>query len=75
MSKAVALYLRVSTVDKQIKGLKSQEEALKEYCRNHNLTNLKIYKDKMTGSRIDRPQLKKMQNDNSFSKAKTVKIF
>jgi DNA invertase Pin-like site-specific DNA recombinase len=44
MGKKVALYLRIST-DMQIKGLQSQESALREYCKNHNLTNIKVYKD------------------------------
>ncbi len=72
MSKAVALYVRVSTIDKQAKGLQSQEEALKEYCRNHNLTKIKIYRDKMTGSKIDRPQLNKLQHDIFLGKISTV---
>ena len=72
MSKAVALYIRVSTVDKQIKGLQSQEEALKEYCRNHNLTKIRIYKDKMSGSKIVRPQLNRLQQDIFLGKISTV---
>ena len=72
MSKAVALYIRVSTVDKQIKGLRSQEDALREYCKNHNLTKIKIYKDKMTGSKINRPQLQKLQQDIFMGKISTV---
>lgn len=70
--KAIGLYVRVSTLDKQNKGLESQEDALKDYCRNHNLTNIRIYRDKMTGSRIDRPQLKKLQNDIFLGKISTV---
>ena len=70
--KKVALYVRVSTVDKQMKGLASQEDALKDYCRNHNLTNIKVYRDKMTGSKIDRPQLKKLQQDIFLGKISTV---
>jgi DNA invertase Pin-like site-specific DNA recombinase len=72
MSKAVALYVRVSTVDKQTKGLRSQEDALREYCKNHNLTNIKIYKDKMTGSKINRPQLQKLQQDIFLGKISAV---
>lgn len=75
MSKAVALYSRVSTVDKQIKGLRSQKEALKEYCRNHNLTNIKIYEDKVSGGKIDRPQLKKLQQDIFLGKISTVIVW
>lgn len=63
MSKAVGLYVRVSTLDKQIKGLQSQEQALIEYCQNHHLTDIKIYRDKMSGGKIKRPQLDKLQRD------------
>jgi len=49
MSKVVGLYIRTSTVDKQEKGAESQEYALKEYCKNHNLTEVKVYRDRMTG--------------------------
>ena len=35
MGKAVAVYVRVSTTDKQVKGMQSQEHALLEYCQNH----------------------------------------
>ena len=72
MSKAVALYIRVSTLDRQIKGLQSQEQALLEYCKNHGLTNTKIYRDRMTGGKIDRPQLKKLQKDIFLGKISTV---
>lgn len=71
-AKSVALYLRVSTIDKQSGGLASQEDALKDYCRNHNLTNIRVYRDKMTGARIDRPQLKKLQQDIFMGKISTV---
>ena len=75
MNKAVALYIRTSTVDKQIKGMESQEQALKEYCHNHSLANIMIYKDKMTGSIIDRPQLKKLQQDIFMGKIDTVIVW
>lgn len=63
MSKAVGLYIRVSTLDKQTKGLQSQEQALMEYCKNHHLADIKIYRDKMSGGKINRPQLDKLQRD------------
>ena len=75
MSKFVALYVRVSTVNLQNGGLQSQEEALKEYCRNHNLTNIKIYRDKMTGGKIVRPQLQKLQQDIFMGKISTVIVW
>lgn len=72
MSKAVGLYIRVSTLDKQIKGMMSQEQALLEYCKNHALTNIKIYRDKMSGGKINRPQLNKLQKDIFMGKISTV---
>ncbi|MHC4131280.1 MAG: recombinase family protein [Planctomycetota bacterium] len=75
MSKSVALYVRVSTLDKQIKGLKSQEQALLEYCKNHSLTSIKIYRDKMSGGKIERPQLKKLQKDIFMGKISTVVVW
>ena len=32
-------------------------------AKNHNITNYKIYEDRQTGSNLDRPSLKKLQND------------
>jgi len=72
MSKAVGLYIRVSTLDKQIKGMMSQEQALLEYCHNHGLTNIKIYRDKISGGKIKRPQLDKLQKDIFMGKISTV---
>lgn len=72
MSKAVGLYIRVSTLDKQIKGLQSQEQALLEYCNNHCLTNIRTYRDKISGGKINRPQLDKLQKDIFLGKISTV---
>lgn len=72
MAKAVGIYIRVSTLDKQIKGMQSQEQALLEYCNNHGMTNIKIYMDKMSGGKIDRPQLNKLQQDIFMGKIGTV---
>lgn len=75
MSKAVGLYIRVSTLDKQIKGMMSQEQALLEYCKNHNLTNIRIYRDKISGGKINRPQLEKLQKDIFMGKVGTVIVW
>jgi DNA invertase Pin-like site-specific DNA recombinase len=72
MSKDVALYIRVSTADKQTKGLQSQEQALKAYCKNHNISNIRVYRDKMTGGKIVRPQLQKLQQDIFLGQISTV---
>jgi DNA invertase Pin-like site-specific DNA recombinase len=63
MNKTVALYIRVSTADKQIKGMQSQEQALMAYCHNHNLKDIAVYKDQVSGGRMDRPELQRLQKD------------
>lgn len=75
MSKVVGLYIRTSTIDKQEKGAESQEHALKEYCKNHNLSKLKVYRDKMSGGKIDRPALKKLQHDIFMGKIDAVVLW
>ena len=75
MSKVIGLYIRTSTVDKQETGAESQDHALKEYCRNHNLADLKVYRDKMSGGEIDRPALQKLQQDIFVGKVKTVIVW
>ena len=61
--KHTAVYIRVSTADKQESGLDSQQSALVEYCQNHSITGYKIYADRQTGGNLDRPALKRMQSD------------
>jgi DNA invertase Pin-like site-specific DNA recombinase len=70
--KHVALYIRVSTEDKQTKGMLSQEDALIEYCKNHQITNYKIYTDKITGGTLDRTGLCKLQEDIFRGRVSTV---
>ena len=70
-SKKVAVYCRVSTFDQE-KGLRSQERALREYCSNHGFENLVWYKDKVTGSKTDRPAFNKMQKAIFEGKVDTV---
>lgn len=70
--KHTALYVRVSTANKQDKGLDSQEKALIEYCRNHGISDYRFYRDKQTGGNIDRPALKKLQEDIFRGRVSTV---
>lgn len=56
----IAVYCRVSTLD-QVKGIKSQEHALKQFCINHNLTGRVWYRDKMSGGTTDRPAFNRLQ--------------
>jgi DNA invertase Pin-like site-specific DNA recombinase len=75
MKKLTALYVRVSTQDKQTKGLKSQEEALQEYCKNHNITNTKVYRDAMTGGTLERPALQQLKQDIFVGKVGAVVVW
>jgi len=76
MNKTVALYARVSTLEMQDTGLKSQEQALIEYCQNHNITTFNFYNDKASGGQINnRPQLKRLQQDIFTGKVKTVIVW
>ena len=72
--KKVAVYIRVSTYDQE-KGLQSQEKALKDYCSNHGLTNLVWYKDRITGSKLDRPAFNKLQKAIFNGKIDTVVVW
>lgn len=75
MKKATAIYLRVSTVGKQDQGLKSQEQTLLEYCRNHGISNYKVYRDKQSGGSLDRPALQRLQEDIFRGKISTVVVW
>lgn len=72
--KKVAVYLRVSTYDQE-KGLQSQEKALSDYCTNHSFYNLIWYKDRISGSKIDRPAFNKLQKDIFDGKVDTVVLW
>ena len=61
-NKMAAIYCRVSTFDQE-KGLKSQEKALKDYCRNYGLNEVIWYKDKISGATTKRPAFEKLQRD------------
>lgn len=74
MSNKIGLYIRVSTAE-QAKGILSQENALLDYCLNHNITDPPIYKDTASGGIIDRPQLKKLQEDIFLGKIQTVIVW
>ena len=75
MQKITALYVRVSTLGKQDKGLESQEKALVEYCQNHGIGNYKFYKDKQTGGNLNRPALQKLQQDIFSGRISTVIVW
>lgn len=70
-NKMAAIYCRVSTFDQE-KGLKSQEKALKDYCRYHGLNEVIWYKDKLSGATTKRPAFEKLQRDIFSGKVGTV---
>jgi len=70
-NKKAAIYCRVSTFDQE-KGLKSQEKALKDYCRNHGLNEVIWYKDKLSGATTKHPAFEKLQRDIFSGKVATV---
>ena len=72
--KKVAVYCRVSTYDQE-KGLLSQENALKDYCSNHGFCKLIWYKDRITGSKINRPAFNKLQKAIFDGKVDTVVVW
>ena len=61
-SKLNALYIRVST-NKQNTGEQSQLQALQTYCDNHQLRNIKVYKDVISGSKTSRAGLDSLKSD------------
>jgi DNA invertase Pin-like site-specific DNA recombinase len=72
--KVVAAYLRVSSFDQQ-KGLKSQERALRDYCKNHGFKNVRWYRDIITGVSTQRPSFDKLQADVFKGKVHTIVVW
>lgn len=70
-----ALYTRTST-NNQETGLESQILALETYCKNHNITNYKIYKDNgVSGTRVDRPALNQLKQDCQQGQVQSVIVY
>jgi DNA invertase Pin-like site-specific DNA recombinase len=66
MIKEVALYLRKSREDEELKGetLARHEKMLIEYCARNNLHITKIYKEVVSGESIaNRPQMQQLLDD------------
>lgn len=72
--KAVAVYLRVSTLDQE-KGIQSQERALQEYCINHGFNNVIWYRDKLSGKQLNRPAFNRLQQDIFSGRVNTVIVW
>ena len=72
--KQTAIYVRVSTFD-QANGRDSQKRALRDYCKNHGLTNVVWYEDIVSGASDDRPGFKRLQKAVFDGKVKTVAVW
>jgi DNA invertase Pin-like site-specific DNA recombinase len=55
-----AVYLRVSTGRQKDA---SQEHEVRQYLTAHGITDIMFYRDTMTGSSMDRPELNRLQKD------------
>jgi DNA invertase Pin-like site-specific DNA recombinase len=56
--------------------LQSQEKALQDYIKNHGLSNVRWYRDKLSGATTKRPGFEKLQRDIKFSgKVGTVLVW
>lgn len=60
MKKRVAIYLRVSTIQQ---SFEIQERDLLQYSSHRNFQIYKIYKEKVSGGKRDRPELNKLLVD------------
>jgi len=70
-----AIYCRVSTDDKQDKGLASQLKACRVYCRNHGIETPIVYQDKISGAVITRDGLDALQQAIFMGRVKMVVVW
>lgn len=72
MNKRVAIYLRVSTT---LQNFEIQERDLIQYSSHRQFNIFKIYKDKASGAKKDRPELSKLLNDARKRKFDVVLVW
>lgn len=73
--RAIFLYLRVSTQHQQ-GGLISQLNALQNYCKQHGISDYKVFQDEnVSGSKSSRPALDAMMKEIAEGKCKKVIVF
>jgi DNA invertase Pin-like site-specific DNA recombinase len=72
-NKKVAIYARVSTIDKG-QTLEQQEQPLIEFCEKENL-QYEIFKDHASGSKESRPELDKMMQRIRNGEFQIVLVF
>lgn len=76
MSKKVAIYCRVSSIDgRQHQSIEAQLTTLRDYCAQRGFSIVKEYCDEMTGSRDDRPQYQALLKDARRVKFQAVLVF
>jgi DNA invertase Pin-like site-specific DNA recombinase len=73
--KVTAIYLRVSTQDKQESGLASQKLALENYCRSQGIVSYEVYSDKISGAKTSRPDLDRLIGDCNSGLINNVIVF
>lgn len=67
-----ALYIRVSTEGQRTD---SQEVELKRYCRQRGWKNPAVYTDKISGSKMSRPQLDQLMQDMRAGKVERLIVY
>lgn len=73
MSKT-AIYLRVSRVD-QHKGLASQKAAIRSYLKNHRISSVQWFTDRVSGAKAKRPALDRLRKAIFNGDIKTVIVW
>ncbi len=59
-------YIRISTnEDRQKYGLKVQVGGIREYCENHKLELIRIYRDTQSGKSLERPGIQRLLKDKN----------
>jgi DNA invertase Pin-like site-specific DNA recombinase len=68
---SVGVYIRVSTLDQET-GIDSQNAALKTFLQGRGFSDVKWYRDCLSGKDLKRPAFKQMQRDIYNGTIKTV---
>ncbi|MGZ6478684.1 MAG: recombinase family protein, partial [Bdellovibrionales bacterium] len=75
MSKRVACYARVSTVD-QSTGLESQIRVLKQYCEQNQIDNVEFFTDEgISGTKTNRPALDRLMQSVEAGEISSVVVY
>lgn len=75
MSKRVACYARVSTVD-QSTGLESQIRVLKQYCEQNHIESVEFFTDEgISGTKASRPALDRLMQSVENDEISSVVVY